>query len=398
MANWTLSVTQLNNYIKKIFENEEVLIGVSVYGEITNLKRSGVASYFDLKDDNSALPCICFDSSLLAGFDFGSKVTIKGRLNFYGKTGKLSFVVSKIEDMGLGELYKQFLELKAKLQNEGLFDSSKKKPLIVRPKRIGVVTSETGAVINDIVRVAREKSKSVDIVLYPAKVQGIGAEQEIVKGIQFFDDYNVDEIIVARGGGSFEDYAPFNTELVARAVFGSKKPSISAIGHENDWSLIDFVADVRAGTPSIASDMAVFDDRGFFDRAIALNKKHERLLAERTQNLKKQVWLRVNQILANTELALTTNNQNLNKKLDKITGNVNLNFVTNKHRLDVLTTKLEKLNPLALLKSGYAKIEKDGKNVLSVNDLQVGDAINVFLNGGEVKAVVEEKKEKIYGF
>ena len=256
----TLSVTQISNYIKSIFDAEELLIGVSVYGEITNLKPSSRAIYFDIKDENSALPCVCFDQYLLKGFDFGDQVAVTGKLNYYAKTGKLSFIVSKIEKYGVGELYKQFIELKDKLQKEGLFDEGRKKPLPKYVKKVGVVSSETGAVIRDIIRVKSEKNSYSDIVLFPVKVQGVGADVDIVRGIKYLDEFGVDCIIVARGGGSFEDYQPFNTEVVARAVFEAKTPIVSAIGHENDWSIIDYVADVRAGTPSIASEIVFFND------------------------------------------------------------------------------------------------------------------------------------------
>ena len=235
MSNMTLSVTQISNYIKSIFDAEELLIGVSVYGEITNLKPSARAIYFDIKDENSALPCVCFDQYLLRGFEFGDQVAITGKLNYYAKTGKLSFIVSKIEKYGVGELYKQFIELKDKLQKEGLFDEARKKLLPKYVKKVGVVSSETGAVIRDIIRVKSEKNSCSDIVLFPVKVQGVGADVDIVRGIKYLDNYGVDCIIVARGGGSFEDYQPFNTEVVARAVSEAKTPIVSAIGHENDW-------------------------------------------------------------------------------------------------------------------------------------------------------------------
>ena len=196
MANrLSLSVTQISNYIKNIFDAEEMLIGVEVYGEITNLKPSSRAVYFDIKDEECALPWVCFDFNMLSSFKFGDKVSVIGKLNYYAKTGKLSFIVSKIEKFGQGDLYKKYIELKEQFEKEGLFDKSAKKEIPKFPKRIGVVTSSTGAVICDIVRVARKKNKSTDIVLYPVKVQGIGAEKEIVEGIAFLDSYNVDAII-----------------------------------------------------------------------------------------------------------------------------------------------------------------------------------------------------------
>ena len=227
MNELTISVTQISNYIKNIFDAEEMLIGVRVLGEITNLKPSSRAIYFDLKDDNASLPCVVFDTALIEGYQFGDKVVVKGKLNYYSKGGKLSFVVSKIEKFGVGELYKEFLELKAKLEKEGLFSTEHKKKLPEFAKRVGVVTSRTGAVIRDIIRVKNQKNHWSDVVLFPVKVQGIGAKEEIINGIKFLDEYGVDVIIVARGGGSFEDYQPFNSEEVARAVFNAKTPIVS---------------------------------------------------------------------------------------------------------------------------------------------------------------------------
>ena len=262
MQNLTLSISQLNNYIKNIFDNEELLIGVSVYGEVTNFKISNGIAYFDIKEEGAQLSCVKF-STFYPFAKNGDQVIVTGKLNYHVKLGKLSFVASKVEPYGMGQLYKQFLELKERLEKEGIFDQSKKKQLPKYVNKIGVVTSETGAVIRDIYNVTRSKNPYTDILVYPSRVQGVGAEDEIVEGIKFFNTLNdVDVIIVARGGGSFEDLAPFNTEKVARAVFESELPVISAVGHETDFTLIDFASDLRTPTPSVAAEVAVYN---FFD-------------------------------------------------------------------------------------------------------------------------------------
>lgn len=394
MSNMTLSVTQISNYIKSIFDAEELLIGVSVYGEITNLKPSSRAIYFDIKDENSALPCVCFDQYLLKGFDFGDQVAVTGKLNYYAKTGKLSFIVSKIEKYGVGELYKQFIELKDKLQKEGLFDEGRKKPLPKYVKKVGVVSSETGAVIRDIIRVKSEKNSYSDIVLFPVKVQGVGADVDIVRGIKYLDEFGVDCIIVARGGGSFEDYQPFNTEVVARAVFEAKTPIVSAIGHENDWSIIDYVADVRAGTPSIASELVFFSDK--------------ELISDMITDIKRA--------LGNIQLGLTNKYSKLisleksftsciTRKTDSIEGLVNLNnvkinnaidVILNKKQteLDLVSLKISKCNPIEIMNRGYSATYKDNLAVKSITDIAVGDELYTKLIDGVIASTVKSVKEK----
>ena len=394
MTKLTLSVTQISNYIKSIFDAEEMLIGVSVFGEITNLKPSAKAIYFDVKDDNSALPCVCFDQYMMREFKFGDKVTITGKLNYYAKTGKLSFIVSNIVKFGIGDLYKQYLELKASLEKEGVFDERYKKELPKYPKRVGVVTSETGAVIRDIVRVARKKNHYTDIVLYPVKVQGVGADSEIVKGIKFLDGYDVDLIIVARGGGSFEDYQPFNSEQVVRAVFECKKPLISAIGHENDWSLIDFVADVRASTPSVASEIAFFDENEYINGLVdtlkfALLKIDNRNNAEkeRLENIKDRMFNGFTSSINDRKRLLDTKVLKLNASIDKI-------LISMQNYLDKLSIRLSGANPVEIIKRGFTQTKFNGTVVKSVNDLKIGENIQTSFIDGDVLSTVLSVKEK----
>lgn len=393
MANGlSLSVTQISNYIKSIFDAEEMLIGVEVYGEITNLKPSSRAVYFDIKDEESALPCVCFDFNMLNGFKFGDKVSVIGKLNYYAKTGKLSFIVSKIEKFGQGDLFKKYLELKEKFEKEGLFDKSAKKELPKFAKRVGVVTSATGAVICDIVRVARKKNKSTDIVLYPVKVQGVGAEKEIVEGIKVLDDYNVDVIIVARGGGSFEDYAPFNSEIVVRTCYEAKTPIISAIGHENDWSLIDFVADVRASTPSVASEVAFFDEKLLIESMVLKLKnsldgqlKDYKLAKQKLSNLKDDLYISINEKFEFIEKIIKEKLytcENINEKKVQQTQN----------KLEKLSAKLDGLSPLKLLSNGYTITTKDNKSISSEN-ISVDDILETTTIKNKIRSKVIEVKE-----
>lgn len=392
MNGLTIPVSQLNQYIKNIFDAEEMLIGINVVGEVTNFKESGRAIYFDLKDESASIPCVVFDSSIVGDFKFGDKVTVKGKLNFYTKGGRLTFVVSKMEKFGVGDLYKEFIELKEKLEKEGLFNPENKKELPKYPQRIGVVTSRTGAVIRDIIRVARSKNVSTDIVLFPAKVQGIGAKEEIIKGIKVLDERNLDVIIVARGGGSFEDYQPFNTEEVCRVVYNAKTPIISAIGHETDWSLIDFVADCRAGTPSIASEMAFFDEKNEHNKKLLLLNSSYMLIKNKylktSDKMMGQVGL-IERILFGK----------LDKIKDRIDKAKNLLEPLSKNKLekykskiDVVLTALDNSNPIKLLSRGYTRVTAEsGKTITSIEDVNSGDKVNFRLKDGLLKATILEK-------
>jgi len=389
MQNLTLSIVQLNNYIKNIFDNEELLIGVSVYGEVTNFKISNNIAYFDIKEEGAQLSCVKF--GCFAPFvKNGDKVLVTGKLNYHVKLGRLSFVASKVEPYGMGELYKKFLELKARLESEGLFDESKKKSIPKYVNTIGVVTSETGAVIRDIYHVAKKKNPFTNLLVYPAKVQGEGAEREIVKGIEYFNENNnVDLIIVARGGGSFEDLAPFNTELVARAAFSSRLPIISAIGHETDFSILDFSADLRAPTPSVAAEIAVFDFYNEIQYLDELKNSLSKKVFELLQKEKEKLINYQNGMLKTIQNKLDLSVKDCESIKNKLIVAITTFLEKNKFRLNQIVTKLEKSNPLSILKSGYAKVLKNGKSV-SINNVEIGDTIETKIEEGTIFSKVEK--------
>lgn len=370
-----------------------MLFGVSIFGEITNLKQSGKSTYFDIKDDSASLPCVAFNSSLLEGIKVGDKVTIKGQLNFYTKLGRLSFIASKITKLGIGELYQRFVELKAKLEKEGVFDQRYKKSIPELSKKIGVVTSETGAVIHDIINVTRRKNKNIDIVLYPVKVQGVGALEEIIAGINFLDNYDVDCIIVARGGGSFEDYAPFNTEEIVRTVFGCKKPLISAIGHETDWSLIDFVADLRAATPSVAAEIAVFDMEGYIQNLQRLAKRLSGLGPKIITKRQEYIAGTINSILQTSRMKLKSASYNLLTAVNNNTNYISKVYDLHRKKFEFVTQKIELNNPLNILKKGYAQVLSKQKRVTSVSDVEIDEKINIIIADGTLSAKITDKKE-----
>jgi len=396
MSELTISVSQLNNYIKNIFDAEEMLFGVKVVGEITNLKPSSRAVYFDLKDENASIPCVVFDESIISAFSFGDKVVAKGKLNFYVKGGKLTFVVSKLEKFGVGDLYKEFLELKDKLQKEGLFEDARKKPLPLFVKRVGVVTSRTGAVIRDIMRVKKAKNRSSDIVLYPVKVQGVGADKEIIEGIKFLDQYGVDVIIVARGGGSFEDYQPFNTEQVARAVAEAKTPIVSAIGHENDWSLIDFVADQRASTPSVASEMVFYDERRYLASLVEPLYEFLRVVKRTSSDNHKKIIDEMEQISQLMKLKVERSYQSMKQNADSLVLHMERMLERKNSTLDLLNEKLSNNNPVQIFKRGYAKVSVKDKGLASIKNAKIGDEAVITLLDGALTAnitKIEEKKQ-----
>jgi exodeoxyribonuclease VII large subunit len=366
-----LSVTQLNDYLKKIIDSELLLKNIAIVGEVSSYSVVRGIAYFTLKDKDSLLNCVLFQALKFDVPKVGDKVIVTGSPGYYAKGGKLNFNATSIEAYGLGELYKQFLELKKRLEQEGLFDEKIKKPLPKMPKRIGVVTSATGAVIEDIINVVTRRNDQVDIVLYPVKVQGIKAEFEIASGITFFNSYNVDVIIVARGGGSYEDLQPFNTEVVARATFDSKKPVVSAVGHETDFTIIDFVADLRAPTPSAAAELVVAD---YVAEVQNLNTLMNRLVYSQTQ--------KVNLLEAK-----------LKNNVSSLSNNITNLVIKQENKVELLVNGLSKLNPANILIKGYAKLEVDGKPVNSVTALSVNKEFTARLKDGKIKAIVKQIEE-----
>ncbi|MDD3397553.1 MAG: exodeoxyribonuclease VII large subunit [Clostridia bacterium] len=369
-----ISVSQLNTYITRIFQAEELLYNISVKGEISGLKTpSKDMAFFDLKDENSLIHCVCFDENVFKFFKNGDSVVARGTPKFYSKGGRLDFNVNKITMFGQGELYLKFLQLKEQLNKEGLFDNKIKKNLPENVKRIGVITSETGAVVEDIINISKRRNPSVDIIIYPAKVQGIGAELEIVRGIEFFSDYNIDVIIIARGGGSFEDLNVFNSEIIARSAFKCPKPLVSAIGHETDFTILDFVADVRAPTPSAGAELVISD-------------------IKEKKSIFKHQCSRLNDLI-NSHFAKAKNQFQYKQNFFLN----NMKNLTNEYKyyLSLKKAMLEKLNPNNILKSGYAKVSKydiiNNKEctITSVNQLVVGDIVDINFYDGKVKGEIK---------
>ena len=391
-----ISVSDLNSYIKDKIGNDEFLNNVYIKGEISNFKHHYTGHmYFTLKDKNSLIKCIMFKANTVH-LNFipkdGMNVLILGTVSVFERDGVYQIYCRAMQEDGIGDLYAKYEALKAKLEEEGLFDKQYKKQIPFMPKIIGVLTSETGSVIRDIINVSTRRNPNVYLRLLPVPVQGEGAASKIADAIKLMNEQNLaDVIIVARGGGSLEDLWPFNEEVVARAIFESKLPVISAVGHETDFTIADFVADLRAPTPSAAAELAVaniMDLKQNIERyenrlEVGLNKKLEvmKLRYEKvmTRKVFKEPLLRIQEEYLKLD--------NIIKSIyDKTTDKYKeSNFVF----LNIVS-KLDSLSPLKTLTRGYSIVQKDNKIIKSKEDLKNGDNIQLTLVDGNVNAIVNK--------
>lgn len=389
-----ISVSDLNRYMKEKVADDEYLKSVFVRGEISNFKHHYTGHmYFTLKDENSLIKCIMFKSSTLT-LNFvpkdGMKVNVLGSVAVFERDGVYQIYCKAMQEDGVGDLYAKFKELKDKLEKEGLFDVDHKKKIPMMPKVIGVLTSNTGAVIRDIINVSTRRNPNCYIRLYPVPVQGPGAAEKIVDAIRFMNEHKLaDVLIVARGGGSLEDLWPFNEEIVARAIYDSELPVISAVGHETDFTIADFVADLRAPTPSAAAELVVTDIFDLQDRINLYQRRLQLLLRKKVEVLR----LRYEKCMKSrcfTEPSYMFQDRYL--KLDSLVKNlekaVNLKMKDYKLKTVEKITKLDAMSPLKTLARGYTVVEKDDKLVKSVKDLKKDDIINVRLNDGKIDAKI----------
>lgn len=382
-----ITVSALNGYIKKIFDNEELLHNIPLLGEVYGVSFSRNVIYFSLKDESASIPCVCFYPAFNDQITEGAKLVCYGSPNFYVKGGKLNFNVNRVEPLGKGKLYEEFLALKSKLEQEGLFDPKYKKPIPKNIERIGVITSKEGAVLQDIKNVAWRRNPFVDIVLFNTKVQGLNAEQEIAKAIELMSQYDkIDVIIVARGGGSLEDLSAYNTEIVARATFNCEKPIISAVGHETDFTIIDFVSDLRAPTPSAAAELVTenIDQQKYYFSS--LKAKFLNLIDEYIDEKKLLVYNVLEKMYNKLEKQFLQNKINISSLVKKLDSSA-INYLNNQdYEVGILETTLKKINPINVLKQGYAKIEQLGKGISTTKELDFNDNISIYLQDGKIKA------------
>ena len=389
-----ISVTELNKYVKDRVAEDEFLNNVYVKGEISNFKHHYTGHmYFTLKDENSLIKCVMFKTST-ATLNFvpkdGMKVLVLGTVSVFERDGVYQIYCKAMQEDGMGSLHIAYEKLKAKLEEEGLFDTSHKKPIPFMPKIIGVLTSNTGAVIRDIINVSTRRNPNVYIRLLPVPVQGEGAGLKIAKAIKFMNDQKLaDVLIVARGGGSLEDLWPFNEEVVARAIYDSEIPVISAVGHETDFTIADFVADLRAPTPSAAAELAVTDvadleyTLNLYQRRLkmALKRKTElmRLRYEKTMNSRvyREPLQRINDYYIKIDRYMKSIENSTVKKLKD-----------SKLEAAKIITRLDTLSPLKTLTRGYCLTESDGNVITKAKDLKEGMEIDLRFQDGKAKAKV----------
>lgn len=390
------TVTQINQYIKNMFMRDRILSQIYVKGEVSNCKyHTSGHIYFTLKDAQGQLACVMF-AGQRRGLNFrleeGQSVIAFGSINVYERDGKYQLYANEIILDGQGLLYERFERLKKSLEEEGLFDSSHKKPIPPYPRRVGVVTASTGAAIQDIINISRRRNPYVQLILYPALVQGQGAAESVVKGIKALDQLGVDTIIIGRGGGSIEDLWAFNEEIVARAIYQCKTPVISAVGHETDVTIADYVADLRAPTPSAAAELAVNDYTAFVAKLTEYKRKLTReleLKLSEYQNRVKQLKLRL--FYASPAYQLKQKRQYLMDAEQKLTQQITRILREKRHKLEVYIARLEGLSPLAKLNKGYALITgEDRKPIQSVRRVKKDDVLTVSLLDGEIRTRVEE--------
>ncbi|MBR5545543.1 MAG: exodeoxyribonuclease VII large subunit [Clostridia bacterium] len=398
MKGLTLTVTQLNEYVRRTFASDPMLHGICLTGELSNLKRHASGHwYFTLKDDEAAINCAMFRQAAF-GLRFrpenGQRVRVFGSVGLYAKTGSYQFYADAMEPDGLGDLYLRFEALKRKLTLEGLFDPSIKKPLPVLPKGIGIVTSKTGAVVHDIARVAWRRYPGMPLYLFPVKVQGEGAAQEIARGLRVLDKLpEIDVLIVGRGGGSMEDLWAFNEEIVARTIAACKTPVVSAVGHETDFTIADMVADLRAPTPSAAAELAVPEKDALTDAIAALKDDLTRALEQ--QIARKRLKLTVlQQRLAAASPAqrserLRASLAALEVRLNAAVSNA---LQQKQNRVERAKLRIRASGPMETMKRGYAVVMKKDSLVRSASGVNAGDALRILLADGTIEAVAQSVK------
>lgn len=393
------SVSQVNMYIKNMFMRDYKLNDISVKGEISNCKyHSSGHIYFTIKDKTSQLSCVMF-ASMRKNLEFkleeGQSVIVDGNISVYERDGKYQLYARNITKEGFGKLYEEYEKLKKRLLEDGLFDKSKKRKIPAYAAKIGVVTARTGAVIQDICNVSNRRNPYVQIILYPAKVQGTGAAETIIKGIKYFEKTDVDTIIIGRGGGSIEDLWAFNDEKLARVIAGCKKPIISAVGHETDTTIADYAADLRAPTPSAAAELAVYSYR---ETVIALREAGHSLRWQmenilKIKKLKLAGYITVIQHESPKNL-INDRRMFVADMQEKMENLMRQKLVSSKHQLELYIQEMKGLSPLYKLQGGYAYVsDESGRNIKSVDELKKGEQINLAFKDGYAKAVISSKKK-----
>lgn len=390
------TVAQMNSYIKNMFRQDFVLSRVEVKGEISNCKYHPSGHiYFTLKDEGGSLAAVMF-AGQAKGLSFrlenGMKVVVSGRIDVYERDGKYQLYASKIENDGLGELYKRFEELKKYFEEMGYFSQEYKRPIPKYARKIGIVTASTGAAVHDIMNISYRRNPYISLVLYPALVQGAAAAESIVKGIETLDDMGLDVLIVGRGGGSIEDLWAFNEAVVAEAIFNAKTPVISAVGHETDFTIADFVADLRAPTPSAAAELAVTEEAETEALIEAYMEKLNSVMESRLsmyRNTLDRLKLRLE--FLNPKAMVDERRQRLIQLYDRMGAAFDSIYKGKRHRLELYASRLNGVSPLAKLGQGYSYTEfEDGRHLSDISEVKPKDRIQIYIKNGNMKAEVLE--------
>lgn len=398
-ANLELTVSQLNEYVRRMFQMDPMLRAIELKGEISNLKfhQSG-ALFFTMKDENASISCVMYSGDVdgLQAMPFeGMRAVASGSVALYVRGGQCQFVVKRMRAQGVGVLYERLQMLKEELRREGLFEPERKRALSPYPDTIGVVSSPTGAVIHDILNVSLRRNPDAHILLCPVRVQGIGADEEVVEAIHLLERLeHVSVIIVARGGGSMEDLWTFNEERVVRAVAMCKKPIVSAVGHETDVTLCDLAADLRAPTPSAAAECVVPVRDEMLNRIEIMRRQMQEIarnaVAERQNALKlAQIKLSAN----HPSLTIRRQEERLAQRMDALLRAAERQIQNRQTRLETQTAALELLSPYAALKRGYAIVQNAGRAISKAGGLCVGDEVTVRFADGVIHAEVLSKEE-----
>ena len=389
-------VGQVNKYIKNMFAQDFMLHLISIKGEVSNCKyHTSGHIYFTLKDKAGAMSAVMFAGNaknMTFRMKDGDQVVVTGSVEVYEKMGTYQIYARQIELDGEGNLYLRFEQLKKELEDMGMFAAEYKRPIPKYAGKIGVVTAKTGAAIQDIRNISGRRNPYVQLILYPALVQGEGAAQSIVNGIHALDRMGLDIIIIGRGGGSIEDLWAFNEEIVARAIFECNTPVISAVGHETDWTIADFVSDRRAPTPSAAAELAVFDYRQMTDQLSNIKKRMDSNLSGKIEFYRE----RLSHIKTRVSYLSPANRLNENRKRladleERLLLLMQQQIKDKRQKLIMLSTRLDADSPVKKLSQGYAYVSKeDGRNIHSAADITCGDNIDIYLIDGRAKAVISE--------
>jgi exodeoxyribonuclease VII large subunit len=395
-----LTVTELTGALKRLIEEQFRIDGIWIKGEISNFtNHSSGHLYFTLKDATARISCVMFKTQArLLTFkpENGQAVSVRGRLSIYEKNGNYQLYVDQMENDGLGGLFQAFEQLKQQLAAEGLFDPKRKRPLPTLPQQIGIITSPTGAAICDLIKILRRRRPKLDIVIFPAQVQGKEAPLSLVKALKdatLFPD--LDLVIIGRGGGSLEELWAFNDERVARAIAAFPKPIIAAVGHETDFTIADFVADLRAPTPSAAAELAV-PDEGLLIRNLAVLQQRLTSVVQRKLQNERRVWRKISssRVLLRPQVTVDQRRQDLDQLTERLTRHWQHDLQMRRERFDKLIGALNTLSPLATLLRGYAIAQKDDRTVIkAAGQVAVGERIQLRLASGSLGCEVKERNE-----